>query len=209
MERFNSSIITMCANLIVFGCIPFVWWVMFYRKKESFLHWLGFFKPQLKAKWWLIIVFFVLYLFFYNFDWTVFLDADTIAYLSENAASDYTNATGRGFVVIIEALFVNFIGNGVAEEILFRGFFCRRISEKWGSWTGIVVSSILFGLMHNLFIVLSGLHVGVSYHIFTFLFGTAAGFLLACANEKISNKSIWFSVLLHGIGNALGTLAQF
>ncbi len=117
MTTVVSDIISMCANLVIFGMIPFIWWLIFWRKKENFFHWLGFFKPKLMTKVWVALAFIVLYLFFYYFDWTIFLDADTIAYLTENAASANSDTTGRGLAAISEAIFVNFIGNGIAEEV--------------------------------------------------------------------------------------------
>tara|TARA_R110002049_G_scaffold285698_1_gene466761 strand:+ start:175897 stop:176793 length:897 start_codon:yes stop_codon:yes gene_type:complete len=47
-------------------------------------------------------------------------------------------------------VFVLFIGivPGVVEEVLFRGYMQQRLIRRWGVTTGIVVTSILFALVH-------------------------------------------------------------
>jgi membrane protease YdiL (CAAX protease family) len=40
------------------------------------------------------------------------------------------------------------VAPGIGEELLFRGFVLRRTAAHYGLWVGIVVSSLLFGLMH-------------------------------------------------------------
>lgn len=37
---------------------------------------------------------------------------------------------------------------GVGEEIIFRGVIFRQIDERWNTWTALIVSALLFGLMH-------------------------------------------------------------
>lgn len=47
-------------------------------------------------------------------------------------------------------LFIVLIGllPGICEEILFRGYIQRRFIDRWGPATGIIVTSIVFGLFH-------------------------------------------------------------
>jgi membrane protease YdiL (CAAX protease family) len=42
------------------------------------------------------------------------------------------------------------IKSGVFEELLFRGVLFRSVESIFGSWVGIVVSSLVFGLVHML-----------------------------------------------------------
>jgi hypothetical protein len=57
MNLILSSITTAIVNLIVFSIIPFIWWFIRHRKKEGFFKWIGIYKPQLKSKWWVLVVF--------------------------------------------------------------------------------------------------------------------------------------------------------
>lgn len=206
MELIISSLLTAIINLIVFSSIPLIWWFCRYRKKEKFFKWIGIYKPQLKSKWWLLLVFAVLYYFFYNFDFTQLVDANTLAYI-ENSSSVSVNAfAGIGVAAIFPALIENFIANGVAEEILYRGFLCKRFCNKLGDIRGILLQGLLFGLMHNVIYLLAGLNVGIWYHTLTFVFTGTGALLLGWLNEKIFNGSILPSILLHGAGNFIATM---
>ena len=206
MGLIASSVLTAIINLIVFSLIPLVWWLCRYRKKEGFFKWIGIYKPQLKCQWWLLLIFAVLYYFFYNFDFTQFVDANTLDYI-ENSSSVSVNAfAGIGVAAIFPALIENFIANGVAEEILYRGFLCKRFCNKFGDVQGILFQAILFGLMHNAIYLLAGLSVGIWYHTLTFVFTSTGALLLGWLNEKLFNGSIIPSIILHGAGNFITTM---
>ena len=104
------------------------------------------------------------------------------------------------------ALIENFIANGVAEEILYRGFLCKLFCHKLGTVKGILLQAALFGLMHNALYLLAGLQVGLWYHTLMFLFTGMAALLLGWLNEKIYNGSILPSILLHGAGNFISSM---
>lgn len=201
-----SSITTTIVNLIVFSLVPFIWWFFRHRKEESFFRWIGFFKPQLKSKWWVLLVFAILYDFFYNFDFTQFVSSETLEYIESSAAVSANVFAGMGVAAILPAFIENFIANGVAEEILYRGFLCKRLISKAGLVKGIILQAILFGLMHNLLYILAGLDVGLWYHTLTFIFTGTGALLLGWLNEKIFNGSILPSILLHGTGNFIASM---
>jgi len=201
-----SSITTTIVNLIVFSLLPIIWWLFRHRKEEGFFKWIGFFKPQLKSKWWVLLIFAVLYYFFYNFDFTQFVSPETLEYI-ENSASVSANVfAGIGVAAILPAFIENFIANGVAEEILYRGFLCKRLISKIGLVKGIILQAVLFGLMHNILYILAGLDVGLWYHTLTFIFTGMGALLLGWLNEKIFNGSIIPSILLHGAGNFIASM---
>ena len=190
MELIISSVLTAIINLLVFSSIPLIWWFCRYRKKERFFKWIGIYKPQLKSKWWLLLIFAVLYYFFYDFDFTQLVDANTLAYI-ENSSSVSVNAfAGIGVAAILPALIENFIANGVAEEILYRGFLCKRFCNKLSDVQGILLQALLFGLMHNVIYLLAGLNVGIWYHTLIFLFTGTGALLLGWLNEKLWKKSL-------------------
>mgnify|MGYP003417834362 FL=1 len=125
-----SSITTTIVNLIVFSLLPIIWWFFRHRKETGFFRWIGFFKPQLKSKWWVLLIFAILYYFFYNFDFTQLISPETLEYI-ENSASVSANVfAGIGVAAILPAFIEDFIANGVAEEILYRGFLCKRLCTK-------------------------------------------------------------------------------
>lgn len=207
MELILSNIVTAITNLLIFTAIPFIWWLIGHRKKANFFTWLGFKKPQLKSKWWALLIFAAVYLFVYYFDWTVLVSEESMS-IVQNSDSVAANAfTGIGVAAIIPALIQNFIANGVAEELFYRGFLNKRLCAKFGVVPGTVIQAVLFGLMHNGLYVLAGIPVGMDYHVGMFLFTGTAALLLGILDEKIFNGSIWPSIILHGLGNFMGSMS--
>ncbi len=201
LDLIVSSITTTIVNLIVFSLLPVIWWFIRHRKEERFFKWIGLYKPQLQSKWYVLLVFAVFYYFFYNFDFTQLVNPKTLEYIENSSAVSANAFVGIGIAAILPALVENFIANGAAEEILYRGFLCKRFCKKIGIVKGIIVQAVLFGLMHNILYVIAGLDVGLWYHTLTFLFTGMGALLLGWLNEKIFNGSIIPSIILHGAGN--------
>lgn len=198
-----SSVVTCIINLLFFSAIPFIWWYFRAKRKVGFGKWLGFYKPELRSQWWILVIFAVVYYFFYSYDFTKFVDGDTLAYIEQNASVSANMFAGMGMAAIVPALLQNFVANGVAEELLYRGFLCKRFCSKMGTAKGIVLQAVLFGVMHNALTLMAGMDVGLWYHVLLFGFTGMAALLLGWLNEKIFNGSIIPSILLHGAGNFL------
>lgn len=206
MELLITNIVGAISNIAVFSLLPLIWWLIFHRKKENFFKWVGLYKPQLKSKWWMVVLFAVVYYFLYTFDITKFVSEESMAVV-ESSESVAANAfTGLGMAAVLPAMIQNFVANGLSEELLYRGFIGKRLCAKFGSLPGIIIQGALFGLMHNGLYVLAGVPVGMDFHVMMFLFTGGAGLLLAWLDEKIFNGSIVPSILLHGLGNFIGSL---
>ena len=201
LELILSSITTIISNIIIFLIIPFLWWLIKLRKEMSFFKWVGLIKPKLNSKWWIIIIFVIAYGFFYLFDFTMFIDKQSIEVLQTSEKVSANVYTGLGFVAIIPSLLTTLIANGLCEEVLFRGFISKRLCNKFGKNAGIIIQGILFGLLHNIIYILGGVNVSLQFHIVLFIFTGMGGLLLGILDEKIYNGSIVPSVLLHGLGN--------
>lgn len=78
----------------------------------------------------------------------------------------------------------------IGEEVFFRGFIQTRLVQRWGTWRGIVVTAVLFGLLHG-----DPIHTPV-----TFLMGLVLGSVV----EKTG--SLWTSIVAHAFNNTLATL---
>lgn len=206
LELTISSVKTAVANIIVFAFIPLIWWFIKHRKEVGFFEWIGLYKPQLKSKVWVLALFAVLYYFFYNFDFTKLVNPETLKEIENSSSVAANTFAGIGTMAILPALIENFIANGLAEEILYRGFLCKRFCEKLGTSKGIVLQAVLFGLMHNIIYIIAGLNVGLWYHTLTFIFTGTGALLLGYLNEKIFNGSIVPSILLHGTGNFIASM---
>lgn len=206
LELTISSVKTAVANTIVFAFIPLTCWFIKHRKEVSFFEWIGLYKPQLKSKIWVLALFAVLYYFFYNFDFTKLVNPETLKEIENSSSVAANTFAGIGTMAILPALIENFVANGLAEEILYRGFLCKRFCEKLGTSKGIILQAVLFGLMHNIIYIIAGLNVGLWYHTLTFIFTGTGALLLGYLNEKIFNGSIVPSILLHGTGNFIASM---
>lgn len=205
MELVLSALSRCIANLVVFSAIPLIWWLIRHRKEESFFHWIGLRKPHIQVKWYWLLLFAAAYLFLYNFDGESLLSAESIAALNSDAvaANEYA---GLGMAVILPAFLSCFVANGVAEEILFRGFFCKRFSGKFGKVRGSLLQAFLFGMMHVALVALSGMAVGADFYLYEFAYTFLGALMLGIANEKLFDGSIWPGICLHGLGNFISDL---
>lgn len=206
MKLIMDSIVTAVANIIVFSMIPFIWWGIRHRKETNFFKWLGFIKPKLNSKWWVLIIFAIAYYFFYKFDFTVFISKESMEAVENNSSVTANAFAGLGVAAIIPAFITNFIANGMGEEILYRGFLNKRLCSKLGAVKGSIVQAVLFALMHNAIYLLAAVPVGMDFHMWMFVFTGAGALLLGFLNEKIYNGSIIPSIILHGAGNFLGSM---
>jgi membrane protease YdiL (CAAX protease family) len=78
---------------------------------------------------------------------------------------------------------------GILEETIFRGFLMNSIADRFGSGTGVITSSIVFGLLH-----FSGSSAEFPWWM-SLLSATIGGFLFAQA--YLLFKSIWVPLGLH------------
>ena len=77
------------------------------------------------------------------------------------------------------------------EELFFRGILLRRLAKKWRISTSIIVSSLIFGL----------LHFGGNSIIHATLFGCFMAF------AYLKTKNIWVPIALHSISNFMSFIA--
>lgn len=77
------------------------------------------------------------------------------------------------------------IGAPIVEEVIYRGFIMKSL-EKYGKTFAIIVSSIMFGLMH----------MNLTQSIFAILVGLVLGYVAM-------NYSLKWSILLHFINNCI------
>jgi membrane protease YdiL (CAAX protease family) len=91
---------------------------------------------------------------------------------------------GVGWPVMIVAICVF---PGIAEEVVFRGIIGRGLKARYGITTGVLITSLLFGVAH----------IFPAQALFAFL----AGILLHLV--FLSTRSLWAPMLLHALNNGL------
>ncbi|MCR4791582.1 MAG: CPBP family intramembrane metalloprotease [Lachnospiraceae bacterium] len=86
------------------------------------------------------------------------------------------------------------LGAGLVEEIVFRGVIFRSLEKAFGTKAGILIPSVLFGVVHTI-----GMDFSVGSCVLVILAGTAVGimFSLIC----IEDGTLWCNALTHVIWN--------
>lgn len=85
----------------------------------------------------------------------------------------------------------------LGEELLFRGYFLGKLSERVSKWLAVFVTALVFGLLHLPGFTESGVVLQWGAAADTFAMGLTAGVL------RMLSGSIWAGVLLHAIKNGI------
>ncbi len=113
---------------------------------------------------------------------TVF-EAETLEMFSQL----FAQATPLAFIAMTLTVVV---GPGIGEELFFRGFLLRAFNVRWSAKTAIIVSAVLFGVVH-----------------FNFLQSTGAALIgLYLGYVAVRTGSIWPAIVAHGVNNLLTSL---
>jgi len=89
-------------------------------------------------------------------------------------------------LIILSLIMIFFVG--LVEEFIFRSALQTVLCEKWGTWAGLFIASILFGFMHG------GYRVPTEI-LFTFSAGLIFGVMF------LRTRSLPFITLAHGVTN--------
>ncbi len=186
-------------QIALFTFLPFIWYRIRYKKRSGFLEWIGLKRP---------FAFNRSLLGFTAFTTVAFLAVSTgILYALKDVDTAASKFTGMGIAALPGALIYAFLTTALSEEILFRGFFLKRLSSKFGFWIGNFIQSTVFGLLHGAMFI-SKIHPGKAFLILAF-----TGMIAWCmgyANEKKAGGSIFPSWIIHGIANLFsGIVAMF
>ena len=189
-----SKIISSIIEIILISSLPFIWWLISAKKKESFFNWIGLKKIENKRS--ALINTIVISLVFITVSiFTLYLIKDI-----ETATSEFK---GLGISAILPALIYAIFNTSLPEEIFFRGFLLKRLLNKFGFRIANVIQSIIFGLLHGImFFSLVGI---VKVTIIILLTGMVA-YAMGYVNEKKANGSILPSWYIHALSNIFASI---
>ena len=118
----------------------------------------------------------------------------------ETATSEFK---GLGISALLPALIYAIFNTSLPEEIFFRGFLLKRLSNKFGFRIANVIQSIIFGLLHGImFFSLVGVVKAIIIILFTGIVAYAMGYV----NEKKANGSILPSWFIHALSNIFASI---
>ena len=198
MSLFLEELAGAVFQLLIFSIIPFAWWLITARKKESYFKWIGIKKMVHEKRIGNTLLITVLAVAGYTVLTTL-----CIKMVSDGITTAGSQFAGKGFIAIPAALAYGYIRTGLSEEIVFRGFLLKRTMNKFGFGAGNLLQAILFGLLHGIPFGLATHNVAVTV-LLTILPG-AFGWFQGWLNEKRCGGSIVSSWLLHGTMNFIVT----
>lgn len=198
LNQINSAIL----QLLLFISIPFIWYVVTHKRINGFFVWMGIKlapKPPLKVMLCILIGFLVV----------VFLP---YMYLYQSRNLNYQGFTVDAFrqsgwsiqtlcVILIWAI----LQTSLSEEILFRGFFCKRCCNKFGEKIGNTVQAIIFGMVHTATLPDKNI---LAILIVVLLTG-GIGYVLGWLSLKKVDGSILYGWIIHAAVNILSPIIVF
>lgn len=193
---FVNEFIGALVQLLLFSLIPFIFWLIFGRKKENFFKWIGLKKIKHQGKPWVTLCAIVAATGLY-----IGITIAVLGFLPEGVTTAGSDFAGKGFIAFPAVLAYGFIRTGLSEEVVFRGFLLKRFAEKFGFVAGNTIQAVLFGLMHGVPFGLATHNIPVAI-VMTLLPG-AFGWFQGWMNEKRCGGSIVPSWLLHGTINVI------
>ncbi|MDO5559833.1 MAG: CPBP family intramembrane metalloprotease [Oscillospiraceae bacterium] len=199
MSGFLSVLFTSLIQLIAFCIIPFIWWLLSARK-TNFFQWIGLKKPVFKDSIYKIIGIIIIVAGLYI--GAMFLFMTTLLRDVPTATSQFG---GKGLSAIPSIIIYAGIQTSLSEELFFRGFLCKRLSDHSGFVKGNIIQSVFFGLLHG---IPFGMATGKWYvYILLTLLPASIGFIQGWLNEKKADGSIIPSWILHALMNVLSALS--
>lgn len=182
-----NEIVSSIIQILLFSIVPFVWWLITARKKESFYVWIGL-KKASAISWKSLLV--VTSLFIMVSVFTLYLTKDV-----ETATSEFE---GLGISALLPVFVYAVFHTSLPEELLFRGFLLKRLSHPFGFRAANIIQGLLFGLLHGaMFLNLAGL----TRTILIIFVTSGIAFAMGYINEKKSGGSILPSWFIHATAN--------
>lgn len=191
MEILVNKIVSSAVQLLLFACIPFLWWMITARKRINFFHWIGLVcvnKGNRKNS--LIYTTIVMILFIFVSVFILYAINGT-----ETATSDFN---GMGIKALPAAMIYSIFNTALPEELLFRGFLLKRTVHRFGFMAGNMVQSVLFGLLHGVMFFST---IGAAKTAIILLFTGGVAFAIGYINEIKSNGSIFPGWMIHAVSN--------
>ena len=196
MQLLINELAGAITQLLILALLPFLWWLVTARRKESVLLWLGLKKINHTGR----LQHTALITAAASLAYAV-LTGLCVGASTSGVTTAGSQFAGEGMSALPAAIVYAFIRTGLAEEIAFRGFVLKRTADRFGFVAGNMIQSTLFGLLHGLpfGVVSQSLPIALILTILPGAFGYFQGWL----NEKRCGGSIVPSWLLHGIMNLL------
>ena len=196
-DKSSDVLFTLLSQIVIMFAIP-VFGMMLYRKKRSIdvpvgvktvLGGFGFNKPSGRVVGYSFILGALLYLFNIFVAGICYIILLVFGYRFP-VSGDYAFTGVVGFFITM--LFVAVLP-GLCEETAHRGLLLRGFVPKLGVMKAVLVTSIIFGLMH--------------LNIVQCVYAAVLGYIIALA--VLATRSIWTGVIMHFMNNGINVLFSY
>ncbi|QSJ16955.1 CPBP family intramembrane metalloprotease [Nostoc sp. UHCC 0702] len=167
--KFNNEFMTLIFYILIFGLLC-LWELVDFKSLGINLKYVVGDLPN-NYKWLpmvglvMLLLLFSLSAYLVSFYLLSLVAPDFIEEVMRQAVKDPSPSSSASALYNLLAISVYVVFAPLAEEFLFRGIILQRWAAKWGIRTALVVSSLLFGILHLNVLGLSifGLVMGVLY----------------------------------------------
>lgn len=196
MNLFFNTFISGISQIFIFTLIPFIWWFISSRKEENFIRWIGLKLPEMKKNSWFWII---------GTSIVFMLISILVIYFFKGVDLATSNFEGLGIKALPSIFIYAVFNTAFSEELLFRGFLLKRLSNKFGFSVANILQASLFGILHGAMLISS---VGITRTILIILFTGSIGWFMGYVNEKKANGSIIPSWIIHSIANIFSGISS-
>lgn len=198
--------------MILFYALIVVWIMWKFKSFDvDYKKIIGKFPPD--YKWWWILVIVVLLIFFsVGTYWLLYYPLSFIAPSYVNGVlnettfytmADTTSPLVYNFLIVLITVLIA----PIVEEFLFRGVIMQRFAVKWGTTAGVLISSFIFGILHD--DILGAFVFGI---FMSLLYINTRTLLVPIACHMLNNGlafGLSFIGILLGESETVTTVAQF
>lgn len=194
-----NEVIGAVLQILVFAAIPFLVYVIRYRKVKGFLKYVGL-KPSTKRANYLAVFASLLFAVPVLILILISDDIKTIMFDPESVTGKIREM-GFGISSVFTLLMIALLKTSFAEELLFRGFLAKRLIAVLGYSKGNLIQAVLFGSIHT--ILFAMITSNAVFLMLIFMIPSLGAYVSVYLNEKVADGSIIPGWISHGLANVL------
>lgn len=194
-----NEVIGAVLQIFVFATIPFLVYVIRYRKVKGFLEYVGL-KPSTKRANYLAVFASLLFALPVLILILISDEIKTIMFDPESVTGKIREM-GFGISSVFILLMIALLKTSFAEELLFRGFLAKRLIAVLGYSKGNLIQAVLFGIIHT--ILFAMITSNAVFLMLIFMIPSLGAYVSVYLNEKVADGSIIPGWISHGLANVL------
>ena len=194
-----NEVIGAVLQIFVFATIPFLVYVIRYRKVKGFLEYVGL-KPSTKRANYLAVFASLLFALPVLILILISDEIKTIMFDPESVTGKIREM-GFGISSVFILLMIALLKTSFAEELLFRGFLAKRLIAVLGYSKGNLIQAVLFGIIHT--ILFAMITSNAVFLMLIFMIPSLGAYVSVYLNEKVAAGSIIPGWISHGLANVL------